>query len=241
MSASRSETPLRIFAYGLIIGLVAGALSLWLVRDRSSSQQEQDLRNALQDVTGQLQVVRSVADSLVHEDSLRVLASTAARDSVAVHRPAVDSAIAQVEQLAPRGVTAHDDLPPGSIEGPLTTPRAWLVISDTAWNVPLPVARVTASAFTAIAQMKPQLLRLETALHEDSLAMRTKDSRIATLVTADSLAQHQDSLHRALEGNLTTQRDGAFRRGLHAGVKWTLATVTVVTAVIVIGSRLTPE
>lgn len=205
--------PVHYFFAGLAIGIIAAFFSLLAIRGRSSSQHDEDLRHALEYVSDSLKTQRAINDSLRHQDSTRSAIAAVARDSVAVHRPALETATRDVDAAAAAiGLSLERPAPAGDT----------LRMGDSTWVLPRPVASYVRSSVDFIGQAKFHLARYETALHADSLAMATKDRRIQALETVNALAQRQDSLHRARETGLEQQRDAAFRRGVKTTAKWTV-------------------
>lgn len=212
-----------------LLGLACFVFGFGLgVRHNEPAGEDRQIVQALQDVSDSLKVVRARADSLRHVDSVRTARFTASLDSVRAHQPRVDSAIDAATAAKPSVVVRSEDLPPNAVEGPATALRAWVVLTDTAWNVPLPVARQMSRSITAVEEAKDQLHISAVALHDAQDALATKTARVTELEHAESLAKEQDSLHVEHERKLEKDRDGAFRRGVRTGVVGTVKVLAVV-------------
>lgn len=189
----------------LIVGLIMFWVGFWArgIDDRSSSEEGQQIVHALEDNADSLRLVRRVADSVRHVDSLARAAALAERaktraatagitvsgDTVSIKRPAGG------DKPAPKGAT--------------------VVPADSVRTI---VDPVLAGAFS---QMKIQLVA-------DSIALETSGAEALLLRHQVNLLERRDSLHVEREQELEGQRDRAFRRGVIAGVKGTVKVAVVV-------------
>lgn len=213
--------PFYLYLLAVAVGLGAG-FWFWGVGSGSSSQQDEDLRHSLEYLADSLKTVRATNDSLRHQDSSRSVTAAAARDSVAAHRPAINTASDVVDRAAAAIGLSQGETPAGDT----------LRMGDSTWVLPPLVATYVRVSIDYRSQTKLQLARYETALQKDAAAMATKDERIRTLERADSIAQRQDSTHRAREANLEKERSSAFKRGCKAGVKIAAGTALLISGAV---------
>lgn len=193
-----------------LIVFVAGlGTGLWIMRPR---EQPTQVVEALKDNADSLRVVRSIADSLKHVDSVATAAVLARRPVLARLNEAVqvspDVRDSTVVVKGPARGTDNEAAPPFTVA------------------LPLPVAMF-------IREAKLQLAA-------DTVLLHVKDLRIGALEKADSLNQVRDSLHIEYEHKLEAQRDGAFRRGVVRGVTGTIkvaAVIIVAVKVVAIARR----
>lgn len=188
-------------------------------------QSDQTLQLALDQNRDSLRMTRHRADSLAKVDSVESAIATTSRLAATTHRPIVDSAGARVRVSG----NVRDSVV--VLERPAAGANDSLRVDSL--SLPLPIA-------SFIREAKIQLALDATAIHDLTVSNEAKTARILELTVADSLSQHRDSLHTEKERTLEQERDGAFVRGVSAGIKgtvWVAAAVVTVVKIVSIAKH----